>query len=172
MPSTILRPARESDIHALNAIHAHYINNTVMTFGLVASTDAQAQTKLGVIRSSGLPYIVALDSSSGTSEPIGYVYATHFRSAKEGYAHTVELSLYCHPEHTSKGLGSKLLRRMLDVLRTPEAWDEEWISGKARTEEGKVFQVMVIMALDETGNQGGWGLQKWIDSVYLQLSLR
>ncbi|ESK83812.1 gnat family n-acetyltransferase [Moniliophthora roreri MCA 2997] len=175
MTSTIsLRPARESDCSTLWAIQCHYINNTKM-------------------RQSGLPYIVACDpSSSEPDKPIGSIYVSPFRGTRPGYKHTVEFSLFCAPDSVGRGVGSVLLSRLLEVLKHPENWGEEWISKRWIGEE-RVMQIIGVMALDGTGKKGDWALKewyerfgfeqvghlkkvgrkfgRWIDTVYLQLSL-
>ncbi|OJD32222.1 gcn5 family acetyltransferase [Diplodia corticola] len=189
-PDYTLRPARESDIPALNAIHAHYVAHTVATFATTPLSDAGFLAAFGAVRAAGLPYLVAADAFN---TPIGYASAAPFRGAEAAYRQTVEFAVFCHPDSTGKGIGSALLQRLLDVLRSPEEWGEDWIGEAWRGDEGRVRQVIGCMALDETGRRGGWGLKeyyegfgfehagtlkevgrkfgRWIDTVYVQLSL-
>ncbi|KAI3596122.1 gnat family n-acetyltransferase [Moniliophthora roreri] len=194
MTSTIsLRPARESDCSTLWAIQCHYINNTVSTF-LVQPLELEIYLEnFQKMRQSGLPYIIACDpSSSEPDKPIGSIYVSPFRGTRPGYKHTVEFSLFCAPDSVGQGVGSVLLSRLLEVLKHPESWGEEWISKRWIGEE-RVMQIIGVMALDETGKKGGWALKewyersgfeqvghlkkvgrkfgRWIDTVYLQLSL-
>ncbi|KAL1615302.1 hypothetical protein SLS54_009081 [Diplodia seriata] len=185
-----VRPARESDMPALNAIHAHYVSNTVATFITTPLSDADFLAGYTSVRAADLPYLVAADAFN---TPVGYAYVSPFRAAKAAYRQTVEFSLFCHPAHAGKGIGSALLQRLLDVLRSPEEWAEDWIGEAWRGEDGRVRQVIGVMALDEQRKNGGWGLKeyyegfgfehagtlkevgrkfgKWIDTVYVQLSL-
>lgn len=187
--SLTIRPATASDVPAINSIHAHYVLNTVITFLLEPLSDEAATTKFETITKEGLPYLVAVDNS----QVIGFTYVSPFRNAKGGYKHSVELSLFCHPESTSRGAGSALLAKITDVVGHPEKYGEEWISGRWATEEGKATNIISCMSLDETGRKGGWALKewyekrgfemgghlkkvgrkfdRWIDTVYLQLFL-
>lgn len=157
-----IRPARKEDIPAINAIHAHYVLNTVITFLLEPLSDETALAKFENIEQEGLPFLVAVDPSID-NKILGYTYVSPFRSAKGGYKHSVELSLFCHPDTTSQGAGSALLAKITDVLKRPGEYEPEWISGRWATEDGKAGNVISCMALDETGMKGGWALKEWYE---------
>jgi L-amino acid N-acyltransferase YncA len=154
-----IRPARSEDIPAINAIHAYYVLNTVITFLLEPLSDEATLAKFEGIKAEGLPFLVAVQDDT----ILGYTYVSPFRSAKGGYKHSVELSLFCHHETTSKGAGSALLAKVTDILKRPEAYDEDWISGRWATEDGKANNVISCMSLDETGMKGGWALKEWYE---------
>jgi len=159
-PHTItIRPATSADIFAINAIHAHYVLNTVITFLLEPLSDEAATAKFETITKEGLPYLVASDGD----QILGFTYVSPFRNAKGGYKHTVELSLFCHPEATSRGAGSALLAKITDVVGHPEKYDEQWISGRWATEDGKASNIISCMSLDTTGRDGGWALKEWYE---------
>ncbi|EOD44180.1 putative gnat family n-acetyltransferase protein [Neofusicoccum parvum UCRNP2] len=164
--SLTLRPARASDVPELHAINAHFVENTVLTFVTTPLSYPDFFNKYHSIRSSGLPYIVALDASADDPDaPIGSVRVSHFRGSQaDAYRHTVELSLFCHPEHTGKGVGSALLTRLLDVLRRPEEWGEEWIGKEWCRDDVRVREVIGVMAVDDQSEwKGGLGLKEWYE---------
>lgn len=163
-----IRPAVLKDAPAINAIHAYYVLNTVITFLLEPLTDKQADQKHVTITETGLPYLVAVDNHDQSI--LGYTYASPFRSAKGGYKHSVELSLFCHPEATSRGAGSALLSKLVDVLRNPGEYEKDWISGRWATEEGKANNIISCMALDETASKGGWALKEWYEKRGFEMS--
>ncbi|KAJ7213260.1 acyl-CoA N-acyltransferase [Mycena rebaudengoi] len=192
----LLRPACESDAPALNKIHAHYVRHTVITFSVTPLSDPAFLSKYRSIRYAGLPYIVAVNASAPNPEHlVGYIYVSPFRGTHLGaYRHTVELTLYCDPNYTGKGVGTALLERLLDILRQPEEWEEEWIGKEWSREDGRVPEVIGVVAVDDESDwKGGLGLMewygqfrfekvgrlkqvgtkfgRWIDTVYLQLSL-
>jgi GNAT superfamily N-acetyltransferase len=98
-----------------------------------------------ITNASGLPYIVAEDSS--THSIIGYSYVSSFRGVKPGYRHSLELSLFCHPDHVRKGVGRAILLRMIDILKDPDAYKEGWFEG-ARLFDFKPRQLIACMAVD------------------------
>jgi L-amino acid N-acyltransferase YncA len=145
------------DLAHINQIHRYFVENTVVTFSTVPKTDEQVLSGYKSVISSGLPYIVATDGDSGAV--LGFTYASSFRSSKSGYRHTVELSLFCHPEQTGKGIGTSLLKKLLDVLREPKLHPE--YVGHARSEDEKVRQVIACMAIDDIGDKGGLRLKEF-----------
>ncbi|KAF2503250.1 acyl-CoA N-acyltransferase [Lophium mytilinum] len=188
-PQVALRAAGEGDIPHINAIHAFYVLNTVITFTITPATDDEALSKFRAVVSQGLPYIVAVDNV--TADIVGFAYASGFRTGKSGYRHTVEISLFCHPDHRAKGAGTLLLRKLIEVMKHPE--DHADFVTVARDEDARVRNLIACMAVDEQSGKNGLGLKeyyekfgfeqmghlkrvghkfdRWIDTIYLQLSL-
>lgn len=127
-----IRPALPSDLPSLHAIYAAYVLGSIATFDLVVpslSTFVSPSSTLG-----GLLYsptfsrcfhvaVVPRPSTSTSSEEaateedlVGYAYASPYR-ARPAYDHTVELSIYVHPHHHRLGIGSLLVRRVLEGCR-------------------------------------------------------
>lgn len=157
---TVIRPAVAADVPQLNAIHTYYVENTISTFALVPYTLEQTSANLLAVQSTGLPYIVAVDQDSEEEEIVGYGYLSPFRSAKGGYLHTVELSLYCHPEHLSRGIGSVMMRKILEVVLHPERFESDWL-GESRRGQGRVREVVACMSVDPAKEADGQGLARW-----------
>ncbi|KAF2658157.1 acyl-CoA N-acyltransferase [Lophiostoma macrostomum CBS 122681] len=185
---TLLRPCCASDIPALTDISNHYILNTVITFALTPTSEVEVQQKWNKVLGEGCPYIVA---ENDEHEIVGFSYCVGFQGERKGYRHTVELSLFCHPGYTAQGIGSRLLKKMLDVLQAPEQYPD--FVATPRAEDEKIRVVIACMAVDETGWNQGLGLRdfylkhgfekvghlkkvghkfdRWIDTRYLQLSI-
>lgn len=184
-----VRPATTHDIPSVNAIHRHYVENTVLTFATEPSSDNDTLAKYHQVKGEGLPYIVATDEDA--QKVLGYCYVSPFHATRLGYRHTLELSLFCHSDHVRNGLGRALLTRLLEILRKPEEW-EGWYEG-TRLHDFTPRQILAVMAIDADGPGNGlklrdWYLQfgfverghlkgigwkhgKWVDTLYLQLSL-
>jgi L-amino acid N-acyltransferase YncA len=156
---TTLRAAKASDIPAIYEIQKHYILNTVITFKIEVTSEQALLENMKNIQEQKLPYIVA---ESESNEIVGYAYVTGFRSGKAGYKHTVELSLFCHPEHLSKGIGTALLVEILDLLSHPEN-NPELLNIAPREEDRRVRHVIACMAVDTDGRNEGLGLKEWYE---------
>jgi L-amino acid N-acyltransferase YncA len=160
-PPAKTRAATASDIPTIYEIHKHYVLNTVITFKTeVTSKEAHLENLKYVQEQQKLPYLVA---ESEDKEIVGYTYVSGFRSGKAGYRHTVELSLFCHPEHLYKGVGTTLLNKLLEVLSAPEANMDFYVDG-TRDDDKKVRQVIACMAVNTDSKEEGIGLKRWYEA--------
>jgi L-amino acid N-acyltransferase YncA len=197
LPPVHLRAAEPKDIPGISTIHEHYTLHTVITFKKSVTTPSEHLSNLSKVHSQRLPYIVAVSKTSpeqnSEEQVLGSTYCTGFRDGKAGYIHTVELSLFCHPEHRYRGIGTMLLNELLEALAHPEKNREYYKDGVIRGDEEKVRQVLAVMAVDTDGKEDGMGLKRWyecfgfvergrlkevgfklgrwIDTVYLQRSI-
>ena len=185
-----VRPGKPEDIPRVNAIHKHYVENTVITFVTEPNSDQAALDNYNKVKKEGLPYIVAEDNE--TQAILGYAYVSAFRGVKPGYRHSLELSLFCHPDHVRRGIGKQLLLRLIEILERPEDF-RDWVEG-TRLIDFKPRQLLAVMAIDIEGpGEGlklrdwyvklgfverghlkdiGWKKGRWIDTMYLQLALK
>ncbi|KAK5301504.1 hypothetical protein LTR99_006471 [Exophiala xenobiotica] len=77
-----------------------------------------------------------------------------------GYGHSVEISLFCHPEHRDKGIGSKMLKDLLSALRTTKHVTKE-AGHEDNPVECDVKKVFAVMAVDEDAPGQGLALRDW-----------
>ncbi|KAF2101694.1 acyl-CoA N-acyltransferase [Rhizodiscina lignyota] len=190
-----LRPAMTADMAPIAKFHAWYVENTVITFRKDAVEPSELLEGYQKILDQQLPYIVAVPAQGTVEEqePIGFCYASGFRSVKAGYFQTAELSLFCHPEHRGRGIGTMLLQRMLAILKEPEKFPEYAGPKGPRTKEERVRQFIACMSVDVDAKKKGLALKeyyesfgfeqrghlrevgfkfgRWIDTIYLQLTL-
>lgn len=152
-----LRACKESDLPAIRDIVEHYVNSSVVNLSLTPPTIQDVCNSWIESTSTGLPYLVAIDNDSDTV--LGYAYAGDFRGGggRAGYRHTVELSLYCHPDHMKRGIGSMLLRQLIEILKAPEQFPD--FVSTPRPADSKVRMVLAVMSVDETTWNGGLGVR-------------
>ncbi|KAL1722953.1 acyl-CoA N-acyltransferase [Schizophyllum commune] len=192
-----VRPAVTEDIPAITSIYNHYINHSVATFRTKRVEPSVLLDTYCSAQNSQHPFLVAV-SHNGT-EILGYAYVSGYRASHPAYWHTVELSIYVHPDHLSGGVGSRLWTALEDALRqrnralVGDKGDSH--SRDERTSPGAtpIRHVLSVMALDTEGSQGGYGLRdwyvkrgfvqkghleevgykfgRWIDTIILQLTL-
>lgn len=105
-----LRFAAQEDVPALLDIYAQYIPTTA-TFEYELPSQNEFSRRMGSY-SAIYPYLVAEDSGS----ILGYAYA-HRYAERAAYGWGAELSVYLRPDFTGRGLGKRLYRTLLELLR-------------------------------------------------------
>lgn len=68
--------------------------------------EAMQLENLKYVQSSRIVYRI------GREQVLGYFYVSGSRSGRADYKQTIELSLFCSPEHLYIGTGTTLLKRM------------------------------------------------------------
>ena len=111
----IIRKAERKDIEALLEIYNHEVIYGVSTLDINARTIEQWTEWYENHNIKNHPLIVAEDGGA----VIGYATLSSYRQ-KEAYASTVELSIYIHPEHRGKGVGSVLMGEIINMAKADD----------------------------------------------------
>ena len=107
-----IRSAGEGDAQAIAAIYAWHVANGTATFDTVAP-DAEAWAeKIADFAGRGFPFLVA-EREGGVC---AYAYAARFRD-RAAYAHTCEDSIYVAHDARGGGVGSVLLKALIEAAR-------------------------------------------------------
>lgn len=104
-----IRAATASDLPAITALYADEVRDNVATYEYDAPDQAEMQRRWQGVVAQGLPYLVA----ELHGRFAGYAYASSYRT-REGYRWTVEDTVYVHPDCVGRGVGSALLRRLIE----------------------------------------------------------
>lgn len=107
----VIRLVRPDDAEAIRTIYAPYITDSAISFEYEVPTAEEFRARVERI-SSFYPYIVAEEEG----KIVGYAYA-HEDMDRAAYQWNVELSIYLAPEATGKGIGKKLYKILLELLR-------------------------------------------------------
>ena len=105
----MIRNARPEDAGAMTDIYNFYIRESVATF----DTDPLPTTTMSrhiASASEGYPCLICEEEG----QVAGFCYA-HPWKEKAAYRHTLETTVYLHPEHTGKGLGRQLMERLIET---------------------------------------------------------
>jgi L-amino acid N-acyltransferase YncA len=105
-----VRPCTLNDAPSICAIYNHYIANTVITFEELPVSVADMQQRILNIQAS-YPWLVYEEQE----QILGYAYACKWKD-RSAYKHSAEITVYLHPEHTKKGLGSILYQALIEQL--------------------------------------------------------
>jgi phosphinothricin acetyltransferase len=112
MAEATIRPATRADLPRLTEIYNYYVINTPITFDLEPFT-VEARTPWFEEHSKRGRHRLVVAVEDG--KVIGYASTGRFR-VKRAYDPTVESSIYCAPEATGRGIGSKLYTALFETL--------------------------------------------------------
>lgn len=106
-----IRPARANDLADVREIYNHFVSNSAVTLDEKRSSIPYWREKFALLEKLKLPFLVAVSSGG---EVIGYALAQPW-AGKNAYRYTVEDSIYLGPGAGGKGLGSALLKALIDA---------------------------------------------------------
>ncbi|PLZ03802.1 GNAT family N-acetyltransferase [Burkholderia sp. WAC0059] len=107
--SPLLRDATPADFPAIAALYAHYVRHSTASFEETPPDADELLRRHAAVLGHGLPWLVAeLDGKLA-----GYCYATPYRP-RAAYRHTIEDSVYVDQAARGRGLGSALLRALIE----------------------------------------------------------
>lgn len=105
-----IRFASEDDSRALLNIYGQYINTPITFEYILPARDVFARRIADI--TGKYPYLVC--EKNGTT--IGYAYARGY-GERAAYQWNAELSVYLDQSFTGKGIGKRLYRALIDILR-------------------------------------------------------
>jgi phosphinothricin acetyltransferase len=166
MTNILLRAARPDDIPELTRIYAYAVRHGTASFELDAPDVAEMTRRHRALVAGSYPYLVA--QSAG--ELLGYAYAGPYR-ARPAYRWTVEDSVYVAPHAYRRGVGSALLRRLIEISEAKGYRQMIAVIGDsanvASIELHRALGFHMAGALSNTGFKFG----RWLDTVLMQRSL-
>ncbi|MBB4284800.1 GNAT family N-acetyltransferase [Roseospira goensis] len=160
--------ADPDDANAVQALYAPHVLTGTATFELVPPSRDDMARRIAAVREAGLPWLLARDGGDGRL--LGYAYAGPFR-ARPAYRHTVEDSVYVDPAAAGRGVGTTLLRAVIDrcaaadvrqmvaVITTPGSEASEALHRRLGFE--------TIGVLPGVGRKFG----RWLGTLYMQRAL-
>lgn len=90
-------------------IYNRYVNETTVTFELDQVSEAEMRERIRMI-AAHYPYLVYEQDN----RIIGYCYA-HGWKDKAAYSRTVETTVYLHPSFKHRGIGSSLMKALIQA---------------------------------------------------------
>lgn len=113
MSTIVIRPAIRADLPQITAIYNHYVLHTAITFDL---EPVRPEQRMGWFdeHTEAARYQLFVTEDGGRI--LGYAGTGRFRS-KAAYDTTAEVTIYCAPDATGRGIGRMLYQRLFDALR-------------------------------------------------------
>ena len=166
MSSHEIRPATEADLPFVTKIYAHAVLHGTATFELTPPDLAEMTRRYRVLMDGAFPYLVAvLDGIV-----VGYAYAGAYRP-RPAYRFTVENSIYLDPAIHRRGIGMKLMRRLIDDCETRGYRQMIAVIGDSANAGSIGMHRACGFQMIGTHPNVGLKFGRWLDTVMMQLAL-
>ena len=162
----VIRDAADEDMPQIQAIYAHHVLHGLASFEEVPpSVDELRMRRQGVL-ALGLPYLVAADGD----RIAGYAYATLYRT-RPAYRHTVEDSVYVRQGEAGRGVGSLLLKTLIERCAAGP-W-RQMIAVIGDRDNAASIGLHAKHGFRHVGTLDAVGFKfgRWVDSVLMQREL-
>jgi phosphinothricin acetyltransferase len=166
MPDAVsIRPARTSDLEAIQEIYAESVLNGVATYETIAPSLGEMTERFAAITANGYPYLVAVSAGNVT----GYAYASAFRT-RAAYRFMVEDSIYLSPQSRGMGTGRLLLDRLVAECTQLGFRQMVAVIGGAHPASVGVHRAAGFRNIG-TMTGSGYKFGRWLDTIFMQLEL-
>jgi L-amino acid N-acyltransferase YncA len=166
MPALEIRPTVEADLPAVTEIYEHAVLHGTATFELIPPDLAEMTRRYRALTEGGYPYFVAtLDG-----EVAGYAYAGAYRP-RPAYRFTVENSIYLRPAIHRRGIGLRLLHRLIEECE--RRGYRQMIAVIGDSANAGSIGVHAACGFQMIGTHANVGLKfgRWLDTVMMQRPL-
>ncbi|PGS51291.1 GNAT family N-acetyltransferase [Bacillus sp. AFS041924] len=156
--------ATKEDVKEIVTIYNDAILNTTATFDTKIKTE---EDMLMWFNNHSEMYPVIVSKENGVVT--GYCSLTQFKE-KDAYKHTVELSVYIHPEHRRKGLAKTLMLEMIEIAKILGHYTIISCITSGNEVSEKLHEKL---GYKKVGHfyKVGQKFNQWLDIVYYQLML-
>jgi L-amino acid N-acyltransferase YncA len=161
------RDATPDDAEAIGELYAHYVRSSPATFEEVPPDANELRARIGSVKSAGLPWRIALDA---TGVLAAYAYATPYRS-RSAYRYTLENSVYVAPTHARRGVGSALMRELIERCTRGGYRQMLAVIGDSANEASIRLHASLGFEMIGIHRAVGFKFGRWIDVVHMQLAL-
>lgn len=167
-PQLKIRPATEADLDAITAIYGHAVLNGTASYEYDAPSRAEMGLRFAALTAGTFPYLAA---EAHTGAVAGYAYAGPFRT-RPAYRFTVEDSIYISPDWQGRGVGRRLLERLLHESEARGARQMIAVIGDGGVNLASV-RLHAAMGFTHCGRIEGSGFKfgRWCDTVLMQRPL-
>ena len=161
-----MRPATPDDLPAIHAIYSPHVLNGLASFEEVAPPVEQMRRRFDDVRSRGLPYLAA--DFGGVL--VGYGYCAPYRS-RSAYRYSLEDSVYVRHGSEGRGVGSALLRELIDRCQGLGYRSVIAVIGDSGNSASINLHASFGFLRVGTLRSAGFKLGRWVDSVLMQLMI-
>jgi L-amino acid N-acyltransferase YncA len=166
MPALEIRPATEADLGAITGIYEHAVLHGTATFELIPPDLAEMTRRFKSLMDGGYPYLAA----ALEGRVIGYAYAGPYRP-RPAYRFTVENSVYLQPAIHRRGIGLKLLQRLIAECEARGYRQMIAVIGDSANAGSIGVHSRSGFAMIGTHPDVGFKFGRWLDTVMMQRPL-
>lgn len=166
-PSSVqIRPSKDSDLPAIQAIYAIAVLEGTGTFETEVPEVAELARRRAEVLGRGLPWLVA----EVDGRVLGYAYANYFRP-RLAYRFCLEDSIYLHPDSQGQGIGRLLLAEL--IARCEALGARQMLAVIGDSQNAGSIGVHTALGFEHTGvlKNSGWKFGRWLDVVLMQRPL-
>jgi phosphinothricin acetyltransferase len=161
-----IRPAVAADLPLITEIYEHAVRYGTATFELIPPDLAEMKRRFGALMDGGFPYFVAaLDG-----RVIGYAYAGPYRP-RPAYRFTVENSVYLQPAIHRRGIGLRLLQRLIAECEARGYRQMIAVIGDSANAGSIGVHSKTGFRMIGTHPAVGFKFGRWLDTVMMQRAL-
>lgn len=158
----IIRAATMQDAEGVVDIYNYYVTNTVVTFEEEPLSASDFTQRIQDVQSTSFPWLVA----EHNGDILGYAYAVPWKN-RSAYRFSAEVTIYLHPAHGGRGIGSRLYETLFAILQ--DRGLHTLMGGIALPNDASValhekFGFQKIAHFSEVG----FKFDRWIDVGYWQ----
>lgn len=160
----MIRNITLNDTEDICNIYNEYVKNTIITFEEQPVEAEEMKTRISNLIQN-YPWLVYEENK----KVIGYAYANRWKS-RSAYRHSVESTIYLDSHYVGKGIGSKLNKELINILKDKSI--HSIIYGVSLPNDASIalcekFGFRKVAHFKEVGYKFG----RWIDVGYWELIL-
>jgi phosphinothricin acetyltransferase len=161
-----IRPTQEADLPAITAIYGQAVREGTATFELDAPDLAEMTRRFRALRDGGFPYLAALLDG----QVVGYAYAGPYRP-RPAYRFTVENSVYLVPASQRRGIGMRLMQRLIEACESSGFRQMIAVIGDSANAGSVGLHTACGFQMIGTHPSVGLKFGRWLDTVMMQRAL-
>jgi L-amino acid N-acyltransferase YncA len=166
MSALEIRPAASADLPSITEIYEHAVRFGTATFELVPPDLAEMTRRFDALIAGDFPYFVA----ALAGHVVGYAYAGPYRP-RPAYRFTVENSIYLQPAIHGRGIGQKLLQRLIAECESRGHRQMIAVIGDSANAASIGVHTRCGFEMIGTHPNVGFKFGRWLDTVMMQRPL-
>ena len=166
MQTLDIRPTTTDDLPAITEIYEHAVRYGTATFELIPPDLTEMTRRFDALMEGGFPYF----SAAIEGRVIGYAYAGAYRP-RPAYRFTVENSVYLQPSTHRRGVGLRLLQRLIAECESRGYRQMIAVIGDSANAGSIGVHTKCGFQMIGTHPDVGFKFGRWLDTVMMQRAL-